>query len=124
MYNFNKSLGVHQRFAQSEIDKTAPNIVLSSSNDETYSSGWYQIFNFLILTFKNNIQIHTKFIKYEIKIYSGTGSRQMHFIITRSCQNLMIFLCSFNGSKLSMLAHQVGSNEVAMRLNHGVIPLN
>ena len=57
-------------------------------------------------------------------MYSGTMSREMHFIITRSCQNLMIFLCSFNGSKLSMLAHQVGSNDVAMRLNHGVIPLN
>ena len=38
-YNFNESLGVHQRFAQSEIDKTASNIVLSSSNDETYDSG-------------------------------------------------------------------------------------
>ena len=38
-YNFNESLGVHQRFDQSELDDTALKIVLSLSNDETYSSG-------------------------------------------------------------------------------------
>ena len=42
-YNFNESVEVHQRFAQLKLDKTASNKIgdkmLSSSNDETFSSG-------------------------------------------------------------------------------------
>ena len=37
--NFNESDGVHQRFAQLKLDNTASNKMLSSSNDETFSSG-------------------------------------------------------------------------------------
>ena len=38
-YNFNDLVGVHQSFAQSELDNTAPNIVLSSSNGKTFGLG-------------------------------------------------------------------------------------
>ena len=71
--------------------------------------------------------VQQTYITYMFKVddkNSGTFNEPTVFSDKQYHSNFIILVWSFRDSRLSIFSHHFGNIEVAIRLNHGVIPLN